>query len=259
MRSSTGGSPDGIRADRARRVVGRHARARRPSSRRCPADFEIPVVVAQHRPPAGATSCSSSVLARSTKLDVVAAHDKEPLRPGPRVRGPGRLPPARRARPPRAQHRRPRPVRAALDRRAVRVGRGRVRRHAPSACCSPASTRTAPTASRGSRRPAASRSRRTRRRRSGPRCRRPRSSAARRGGCSSSTGSARFLAGLRSRRGERRHRMSAAGPREGAARRRPGREPRRARGGARAARPDARPRARRATRRSDTCSATSSP
>jgi two-component system chemotaxis response regulator CheB len=46
-----------------------------------PAGFELPVVVAQHRPRTG-DELLEQVLARSSKMDVVAAHDKEPLRPG---------------------------------------------------------------------------------------------------------------------------------------------------------------------------------
>ncbi|MGH2837191.1 MAG: chemotaxis protein CheB [Thermoleophilaceae bacterium] len=46
-----------------------------------PADFELPVVVTQHRPPSG-DEMLERVLAKSSKLEVVPAHDKEPLRPG---------------------------------------------------------------------------------------------------------------------------------------------------------------------------------
>ena len=47
-----------------------------------PADFEIPIVVAQHRPAAAGSELLEEVLARRTRLAVVAAHDKEPLEPG---------------------------------------------------------------------------------------------------------------------------------------------------------------------------------
>jgi two-component system chemotaxis response regulator CheB len=47
-----------------------------------PTDFEIPIVVAQHRPAAAGSQLLEEVLARRTKLAVVAAHDKEPLEPG---------------------------------------------------------------------------------------------------------------------------------------------------------------------------------
>ena len=48
-----------------------------------PGDFEIPIVVAQHRPVATATDAMlETVLARSSKLEVVPAADKEPLDPG---------------------------------------------------------------------------------------------------------------------------------------------------------------------------------
>jgi two-component system chemotaxis response regulator CheB len=47
-----------------------------------PERFELPVVVAQHRPPAGQGELLEQVLARSSKLDVVAATDKDPLVPG---------------------------------------------------------------------------------------------------------------------------------------------------------------------------------
>jgi two-component system, chemotaxis family, protein-glutamate methylesterase/glutaminase len=46
-----------------------------------PEGFEIPLVVAQHRPP-GREELLERVLSRSSKLDVVAAADKEPLAPG---------------------------------------------------------------------------------------------------------------------------------------------------------------------------------
>ena len=47
-----------------------------------PADFEIPVVVAQHRRVTAGDDMLEQVLARRSKLDVVAAHDKEPLAAG---------------------------------------------------------------------------------------------------------------------------------------------------------------------------------
>ena len=47
-----------------------------------PAGFELPLVVAQHRPVTHGTDMLEQVLARSSKLDVVAATDKEPLTPG---------------------------------------------------------------------------------------------------------------------------------------------------------------------------------
>ena len=47
-----------------------------------PADFDIPVAVAQHRRVSANDELLEKVLARSTKLEVVAAHDKEPLEPG---------------------------------------------------------------------------------------------------------------------------------------------------------------------------------
>lgn len=47
-----------------------------------PADFEIPIVVAQHRPAAAGSELLEEVLSRRTRLAVVAAHDKEPLEPG---------------------------------------------------------------------------------------------------------------------------------------------------------------------------------
>jgi len=47
-----------------------------------PAGFELPLVVAQHRPATHGTDMLEQVLARSSKLDVVAATDKEPLTPG---------------------------------------------------------------------------------------------------------------------------------------------------------------------------------
>ena len=46
-----------------------------------PAGFEIPVVIAQHRPP-GHADMLEQVLARSTDLEVLSATDKEPLAPG---------------------------------------------------------------------------------------------------------------------------------------------------------------------------------
>jgi two-component system, chemotaxis family, protein-glutamate methylesterase/glutaminase len=47
-----------------------------------PADFGLPVVVAQHRPHGSGDDMLERVLARSSKLPVVPAHDKEPLEPG---------------------------------------------------------------------------------------------------------------------------------------------------------------------------------
>jgi len=47
-----------------------------------PADFELPVVVAQHRPRGGSDELLERVLGRSSKLPVIPAHDKEPLRAG---------------------------------------------------------------------------------------------------------------------------------------------------------------------------------
>jgi two-component system chemotaxis response regulator CheB len=46
-----------------------------------PERFELPVVVAQHRP-AGSGEMLEQVLARHSKLEIVAATDKEPLVPG---------------------------------------------------------------------------------------------------------------------------------------------------------------------------------
>jgi two-component system chemotaxis response regulator CheB len=47
-----------------------------------PADFEIPVVVAQHRPAKAGDEMLEQVLARRSRLEVVAATDKEPLAAG---------------------------------------------------------------------------------------------------------------------------------------------------------------------------------
>jgi two-component system chemotaxis response regulator CheB len=47
-----------------------------------PADFGIPVVLAQHRPANAGNEMLEQVLARGSKLEVVAATDKEPLAPG---------------------------------------------------------------------------------------------------------------------------------------------------------------------------------
>ena len=47
-----------------------------------PGDFEIPVVVAQHRPAGAGDEMLEQVLARASKLEVVAATDKEPLAAG---------------------------------------------------------------------------------------------------------------------------------------------------------------------------------
>ena len=47
-----------------------------------PERFELPVVVAQHRPASGQGELLEQVLARRSKLDVVGATDKEPLEPG---------------------------------------------------------------------------------------------------------------------------------------------------------------------------------
>ena len=46
-----------------------------------PADFDIPVVIVQHRAAAG-EDLLEQVLGRSTKLEVASAHDKDPLQPG---------------------------------------------------------------------------------------------------------------------------------------------------------------------------------
>ena len=47
-----------------------------------PADFELPLVVAQHRPVTTGDELLEHVLARSSKLPVVGATDKEPIEPG---------------------------------------------------------------------------------------------------------------------------------------------------------------------------------
>jgi len=47
-----------------------------------PADFEIPVVVAQHRRAKAGDEMLEQVLARGSKLELVAATDKEPLAAG---------------------------------------------------------------------------------------------------------------------------------------------------------------------------------
>jgi len=47
-----------------------------------PEEFELPLVVAQHRPPGGGDEMLERALANSSKLPVVAVDDKEPLRPG---------------------------------------------------------------------------------------------------------------------------------------------------------------------------------
>jgi two-component system, chemotaxis family, protein-glutamate methylesterase/glutaminase len=47
-----------------------------------PADFEIPIVLAQHRPPSAPDEMLEQVLGRRSTLQVVAATDKEPLAPG---------------------------------------------------------------------------------------------------------------------------------------------------------------------------------
>ena len=46
-----------------------------------PEDFDMPIAVVQHRPPGG-DELLEQVLARSSRLAVVAAADKEPLLPG---------------------------------------------------------------------------------------------------------------------------------------------------------------------------------
>jgi two-component system chemotaxis response regulator CheB len=47
-----------------------------------PADYELPLVVAQHRPVTGHDEMLEQALAGSSKLEVCAAADKEPLEPG---------------------------------------------------------------------------------------------------------------------------------------------------------------------------------
>ncbi|MEA2386568.1 MAG: two-component system, chemotaxis family, protein-glutamate methylesterase/glutaminase [Thermoleophilaceae bacterium] len=47
-----------------------------------PGGFELPVVIAQHRPAANNEELLERILARSSQLDVVGASDKEPLVPG---------------------------------------------------------------------------------------------------------------------------------------------------------------------------------
>ena len=47
-----------------------------------PAGFEIPMVVAQHRPVTTGDEMLEHVLARTTELEVMTATDKEPLEPG---------------------------------------------------------------------------------------------------------------------------------------------------------------------------------
>jgi two-component system chemotaxis response regulator CheB len=47
-----------------------------------PADFELPIVVAQHRPTGDTDALLEGTLGRHSRLSVVQAHDKEALRPG---------------------------------------------------------------------------------------------------------------------------------------------------------------------------------
>jgi two-component system, chemotaxis family, protein-glutamate methylesterase/glutaminase len=47
-----------------------------------PADYDLPIVVAQHRPPGTKDDLLEQVLSRSSQLEIVAPSDKEPLMPG---------------------------------------------------------------------------------------------------------------------------------------------------------------------------------
>ena len=114
------------------------------------------------------TACSSTLLQRHTRRTVCDPDDKTPLERRPRLRRAARLPPARRGRPLRAVDRRAGAVRAAVDRRALRVRRRRLRRARASASSSRARTTdgaAGPRDDQGA--AAASRSCRTRRPRSG--------------------------------------------------------------------------------------------
>ena len=86
-------------------------------------DVHQPIVVAQHRPAESDDGVLERLLQRHTRRVVGDPDDKTPLEPDHVYLGAARLPPARRGRAPRALDRRARAVRAAVDRRAVRVGR----------------------------------------------------------------------------------------------------------------------------------------
>jgi two-component system chemotaxis response regulator CheB len=47
-----------------------------------PADFDVPIVVVQHRTPGDGDELLERIVARRSALELVAAGDKEPLRPG---------------------------------------------------------------------------------------------------------------------------------------------------------------------------------
>jgi two-component system chemotaxis response regulator CheB len=47
-----------------------------------PEDFDLPVVIAQHRPAASNDELLERILAKRSKLEIVGASDKEPLVPG---------------------------------------------------------------------------------------------------------------------------------------------------------------------------------
>ena len=90
-------------------------------------DVHQPIVVAQHRSVESEDGALARLLGHHTRRVVCDPDDKTPLEPDHVYLGAARLPPARRGRAPRAVDGRARAVRAAVDRRAVRVGRRRLR------------------------------------------------------------------------------------------------------------------------------------
>ena len=150
--------------------------ARRPARRRPPADRRRAASlggVGRRRPRAAARSMH-------TRRVVSDPDDKTPLEPDHVYVAPARLPRARRGRAPRALDRRAGAVRAAVDRRAVRVGRGRVRPTRGRHRAHGRERRRRGRASRASRSAAASRSCRSPRPRCAARCRMRRSQRRRR-------------------------------------------------------------------------------
>ncbi len=88
-----------------------------------PQQLDQAIVVAQHRSAESSRGVLESLLQRHIGRPVSEPGDKEPVEPRHVYVAPAGLPPARRGQPLRALRRRARPVRAAVDRRPLRVGR----------------------------------------------------------------------------------------------------------------------------------------
>ena len=121
-----------------------------------PEEFPVPIVVVQHRYRTSSEALPD-FLRRHSKLNVVDATDKQWIQPGHVYLAPANYHLlVERGRGAESLRRRRGRVLASVDRRALRVRGGRVRRARRSASCSPARTPTARAARSGSRSAAAS-------------------------------------------------------------------------------------------------------